>query len=218
LDTIPAYLIQTLASAFQEYDNSVSFPKYDYTHKREDYQSHILGCWFNSGRFLRPYMTAHYRGPHSGIHYKQLNNQHYVTARQFQRENHGLFQLIQDLIRQHYPDIWEIYSKIKVPPGCNKFAGLCAAVVINKLAQTKVHEDLGDIKGGICIVICWGNFQGGELVFTELTSCVPFPAGSIIMFRSAIISHYNHQVLGDRYSMVFTTNKNLSKWSCAQQV
>ena len=67
------------------------------------------------------------------------------------------------------------------------------------MVQTKIHKDLGDIKCGICIVICWGKFCGGELVFTELTSCIPFPPGSIIMFRSAIISHYNLPVFGDRY-------------------
>ena len=217
-ETIPSHLIQTLASSLHEYDNSVSFPNYDYTYKRGDYQVHILGCWFKSGRFLQPYMTAHYRGPHSGIHYKRLDNPYYMAAKRFKKANCGLFQLVEDLIRQHYPDIWKVYSQIQVPPGCNKFAGLFAAVVINKLVQTKIHKDLGDIKGGICIVICWGNFKGGELVFTELTSCVPFPAGSIIMFRSSIISHYNLAVFGDWYSMVFTTDKNLSKWSNAQQV
>ena len=156
-------------------------------------------------------MTAHYRGPHSGIHYKRLDNPYYMAAKRFKKANHGLFLLVENLIQQHYPDIWKVYSQIQVPPGCNKFAGLFAAVVINKLVQTKIHKDLGDIKGGICIVICWGNFKDGKSVSTELTSCVPFPCGSIIMFRSCIISHYNLSVFGDRYSMVFTTDKNLSK-------
>ena len=216
--TISSALIQTLATSLQEYENSVSFPNYDYTHTRGDYQVHILGCWFKTGRFLQPYMTAHYRGPHSGIHYKRLDNPYYMAAKKFQRANRTLFQVVKDLIRQHHPDIWEVYRNIKVPPGCNKFAGLFAAVVINKLVQTKVYKDLGYIKGGICIVICWGNFTGGELVFTELISCIPFPAGSIIMFRSAVLSHYNLSVLGDRYSIVFTTDKNLYKWSCSQDV
>src|SRR5207302_9481004 len=99
--------------------------------------------------------------------------------------------------------------------GCHKFAGLFAAVVINKMVETKIHKDLGDRKGGICVIICWGKFQGAELVFTELTTCVPFLAGSIIMFRSAIISHYNMPVDGNRYSMVFMTDKNLCKWSAS---
>ena len=81
------------------------------------------------------------------------------------------------------------------------------------MVQTKVHKDLGDIKGGICVIICWGKFTGGELVFTELTTYVPFPAGSILIFRSSIISHYNMLVDGERYSMVFMTDKNLYKWS-----
>lgn len=217
-ETISSALIQTLATSVQEYENSVNFPNYDYTHTRGDYKVHILGCWFKSGRFLQPYMTAHYRGPHSGIHYKRLDNPYYIAAKKFQRANRDLFHLVEDLIRQHHPDIWEVYRKIRVPPGCHKFAGLFAAVVITKLVQTKVHKDLGDIRGGICIVICWGKFTGGELVFTELTSCIPFASGSIIMFRSAVISHYNLSVLGDRYSMVFTTDKNLYKWSNAQEL
>ena len=152
--TISSALIPTLATSLQKYENSVSFPNYDYTRTRGDYQVHILGCWFKSGRFLQPYMTAHYRGPHSGIHYKRLDNPYYMAAKKFQRANRSLFQVVEDLIRQHHPDIWEVYRNIKVPSGCNKFAGLFAAVVSNKLVQTKVHKDLGDIKGGICIVIC----------------------------------------------------------------
>jgi len=215
--TIPKELLETLATSFQEYDNSLTFSNNNYTQKRGDYEVRILGCWFKSGRFLQPYMTSHYRGPDSGVHYKRLDNPYYMAAKKFQKANRNLFQLVENLIQQHYPDIWEIYSNIRVPPGCNKFASLFAAVVINKLVRTKIHKDLGDIKCGICVIICWGDFEGGELVFTELMSCVPFPAGSIIMFRSAIISHYNLPVTGNRYSMVFTTDKNLFKWSCSQQ-
>jgi len=77
------------------------------------------------------------------------------------------------------------------------------------MVQTKVYKDLGDVKGSICVIICWGDFEGSELVFTELTSIVPFPAYSIIIFQSAIISHYNLPVTGNHYSIVFTTDKNL---------
>ena len=128
-----------------------------------------------------------------------------------------MFQFVEDLIQQYHPDIWKVYSKIKVPAGCHKFALIFAAIVINKLVQTKIHKDLGNIKGGICVIIWWGKFKGGELVFTELTTCIPFPAGSTVMFRSAVISHYNLPVEGDQYSKVFMTNKNLFRWSCSQQ-
>jgi len=161
-------------------------------------------------------MTAHYRGPHSGKNYKRLDTQHYIAAKRFQKANRNLFQLVEDLIRNNCPDRWDIYSKIKVPAGCHKFAGLFASVAINKLVQNKIHKDLGDIKCGICVIICCGKFKGGELVLTELSACVPFPACSIIMFRSAIISHYNMPGDGDRYSIVFMTDKNLQKWSCSQ--
>lgn len=209
--TIPSNQLTTLETSFQEYDTNVSFPKYDYTHRRGNYEVWILGCWSKSGRFLQPYMTAHYRGPDSGKDYKQPDNPHYIAAKRFQKANRNLFQLVEDLIRNNYPDIWEIYSRIKVPSGCYKFAGLFAAVAINKLVQTKIHKDRGDMKYGICVIICWGKFKGGKLVFTELGACVPFPAGSIIIFRSAIISHYNMPVDGERYCMVLMTDKNLSK-------
>ena len=154
LSTISKELLEILANSFQEYENSVTFANNNYAQKRGDYEVRILGCWFKSGRFLQPYMTAHYRGPKSGIHYKRLDNPHYIAAKKFQKANHNLFQLVENLIQQHYPDIWEIYSNIKVPSGCHKFAGLFAAVVINKLVRTKIHKDLGDIKCGICVIIC----------------------------------------------------------------
>ena len=122
--TIPSNLLTTLETSFQEYDTNVTFPKYDYTHRRGDYEVRILGCWFKSGRLLQPYMTAHYCGPHSGKDYKQPDNPHYIALKRFQKANRNLFQLVENLIRNNYPDIWEIYSKIKVPSGCHKFAGL----------------------------------------------------------------------------------------------
>ena len=99
-------------------------------------------------------MTAHDRGPHSGIHYKQVDNSYYIAAKKFPKANRNLFQLVEDLIQQYYPDIWEIYSNINVPAGCNKLAGLFAAVVINKMVRTKIHKDLCDIKEGIYVIIC----------------------------------------------------------------
>ena len=158
-------------------------------------------------------MTAHYRGPHSGTHYKRLDNPYYVAAKKFQWANQNLFQLVEDLIKNYYSDIWELYSQIRVLSRCHKFSELFAAVVINEVVQTKVHKDLGDIKGRICVIICWGKFTGGKLVFTELTTYVPFPASSILIFRSSIISHYNMPVDGEQYSMVFMTDKNLYKWT-----
>ena len=62
--TIPSHLLSTLETSFQDYECKVSFPKYDYTHKRGDYEIRILGCWFKSGPFLQPYMTGDYHRPH----------------------------------------------------------------------------------------------------------------------------------------------------------
>ena len=99
LPTLSPNLLETLSTSFQEYDNHLAFPNYNYTHKRGDYQVRILGCWFKSGRFLQPYMTAHYRGPHSGTYYKRLDNPYYVAAKKFQKANRNLFQLVEDLIK-----------------------------------------------------------------------------------------------------------------------
>ena len=80
----------------------------------------------------------------------------------FQRANQNPYQLVEDLIKNYYPDIWKLYSQIRVPSGCYKFAELIATLGIHKMVQTKVHKDLGDIKGGICVIICRGKFTGSE--------------------------------------------------------
>jgi len=49
LSTIPKELLETLATSFQEYDNSLTFSNNNYTQKRGDYEVRILGCWFKSG-------------------------------------------------------------------------------------------------------------------------------------------------------------------------
>lgn len=123
--------------------------------KRGNYDFRIQRCWFKSERFLKPYMAAYYRGPDSGMHYKRVDNPYYIAPNRFQMANCNLFQLVENLIHQYYPNIWEIYSNINVPAGCNKFTGLFAAVVINKMFCTKIYKDLGHIKGVICYYQLW---------------------------------------------------------------
>ena len=109
-------------------------------------------------------LLLHYCGPNSGIHYKQLDHPFYIAAMKFESANTNLFQFVEDLIQQYHPDIWEVYSKIKVPARCHKFAAIFAAIVINKLVQTNIHKDIGNIREGICVILCWGKFKDSELV------------------------------------------------------
>ena len=95
-------------------------------------------------------------------------------------------------------------------PGCetplnSPFTGF----VVNMNAQCKPHRDSGDSKLFNCVVLPFGLYSGGQIVFAELGLVVEVPSGCFISFLSMIITHYSMEVDGDRHSLVCHTDKTM---------
>eukprot|EP01117_Protostelium_nocturnum_P007784 TRINITY_DN2785_c0_g1_i2.p1 TRINITY_DN2785_c0_g1~~TRINITY_DN2785_c0_g1_i2.p1 ORF type:complete len:167 (+),score=32.60 TRINITY_DN2785_c0_g1_i2:286-786(+) len=115
--------------------------------------------------------------------------------------------------KEEYPEIYKDLEGIQVPEGCSKLAGVFPGFAINESVSTKCHRDFGDYPDGLCAVISFGEFTGGDLCFLEPQMIFPFPAGQIIFFRSVLLNHWNLDFVGQRHSLVFFTCNNLYKWN-----
>ena len=61
-----------------------------------------------------------------------------------------------------------------------------------------------------CVVVVFGNFKGGDLNLDEIGIVMEIQGGYIILFRSALLNHFNSLVLdGKRFSIVFYLRKFL---------
>lgn len=87
LGTLLTSILQDLIHSWTIYEDTIKLPTTasSLTHKRGQYISIVLGCWFTSGRFLKLYMSSNYRGAEHGHHYKRSDNPSYMAARTFQQ-------------------------------------------------------------------------------------------------------------------------------------
>ena len=75
--------------------------------------------------------------------------------------------------------------------------------------QAEPHKDVSDAKKGWVAMCCDGDFEGGELVISELRLKIAFKPGDVIFFRSAILQHFILPFDGKRTSFVFFSHANL---------
>ena len=74
------------------------------------------------------------------------------------------------------------------------------------------HYDWNDYIDGLSLLIPYGNFEGGELVFRDLGLCIKCKAGDVVAFNSANLLHENLEVRdGVRYSIVFFSPVRIEK-------
>ncbi|PBK65051.1 hypothetical protein ARMSODRAFT_892364 [Armillaria solidipes] len=77
--------------------------------------------------------------------------------------------------------------------------------VLNFKACTSAHRDTGDLL--ICVVIPFGDFEGGELCLFELGLVSKLRAWDAFVFSSVDITHFNLHYSGVRGSLVLHTDR-----------
>ncbi|TFK60397.1 hypothetical protein BDN72DRAFT_779467 [Pluteus cervinus] len=82
--------------------------------------------------------------------------------------------------------------------------------VVNICASTSAHKDSND--EGLCVVIPFGDYTGGELCLYEPGLTFPIQPGDILMFPSSKFTHFNLHFNGFRGSFVLHTDKKLGEW------
>lgn len=65
------------------------------------------------------------------------------------------------------------------------------------------HIDSNDYIDGICALVPFGDYTGGELAITDLKMTFDIRPGDIFFFSSRHLIHGNLEFIGERYSIVF---------------
>jgi predicted 2-oxoglutarate/Fe(II)-dependent dioxygenase YbiX len=131
----------------------------------------------------------------------------------FIKANAELFSQVNDEMMKQWRRMMHEYAKVPLPTNADGSPVLPNTdyhmFVLNWDAQCGFHIDKGDVDWGLCVVIPFGEFTGGELIFPELGQVVHLVAGDIMAFPSALLVHGNAPVLsGLRHSLVFTCCAN----------
>lgn len=84
--------------------------------------------------------------------------------------------------------------------------------VLNLHVATEVHKDDGDPPGGLCVVVVFGEFEGGSLVLYEPGLRLDLKNGDVVMFPSSRISHFNLHYRGKRGSIVMHGDRWYKTW------
>lgn len=101
---------------------------------------------------------------------------------------HQYYKAHDDALRDALPE---------VEPNFQKSVFSCAAFNFGPIVCTQEHTDCTNCPFGFCAVQALGRFdhtKGGHIVLHDLKRVVEFPAGTTVLFPSAILRHSNTPV------------------------
>jgi len=101
----------------------------------------------------------------------------------------------------------QVYNDYAAVEAERYFGEAYLMAVLNK-GGSGPHYDKMDEPEGLCCVVPYGKYTGGDLVFPELELRFVVRPGDIIFFRSRELLHENFAVRGHRRSIVFTICHN----------
>lgn len=82
--------------------------------------------------------------------------------------------------------------------------------VVNFCVATDGHCDIGDLL--LCVVIPFGNFEGGELCLYELGLVIDLAPLTAFIFPSSDVTHFNLHFQGTRGSLVLHSDRQGKTW------
>jgi hypothetical protein len=103
-------------------------------------------------------------------------------------------------------DVYWRYLSLGEVPASYPFSG----VVINFCVSTNAHRDW--IDKHLCVVIPFGDWEGGEIVLYELGLVIKLKPGDILIFPSCHITHFNLHFSGLRGSIVLHSDTQGDRW------
>ena len=83
-------------------------------------------------------------------------------------------------------------------------------LIVNLGAETSAHIDPQD--NGLCVVLPFGNWTGGELCLYEPGLVLELRPGDVVMFPSNHVTHFNLRMEGYRGSLVLSTDSHMNSW------
>jgi hypothetical protein len=76
---------------------------------------------------------------------------------------------------------------------------------LNILRQggTDSHKDNIDCMNAFCTIVVFGNFEGGDLVLSEIGITIKIKGGYIILLKSALLEHFNLLIIENIFAIVY---------------
>jgi len=122
--------------------------------------------------------------------------------------NGKLFKAVSDVFKREYKELFSFYAALH--DGDEDFPLYPWMMVnINYRWAVEEHRDTSDFQNGLCWVLVFGEFTGGELVLKEPNITIQLKPGDLVCFKSYSITHYVKPFQGQRNSLVFFTHHNM---------
>jgi hypothetical protein len=105
-------------------------------------------------------------------------------------------------LRHHFKGLHDKYKHAALPLEMRLVGRAFPTLAVNSAPSSPHYDDM-DCKEGICYVLPYGSFEGGELVFRDFKLRIQCQPGSIIAFDSEGLFHENLPITkGERFSLV----------------
>src|SRR6266498_1805668 len=137
----------------------------------------------------------------------------------------NLFKLIIDLenyianlVRYRFPEFYETFniSLPNIQTDLSFFKTFSVNFSLQEKDQnirqgaTDPHKDDNDCLYSFCVIVVFGNFEGGDLILGEIGIVIKIEGGYVIFLRSALLDHCNSYITkGNRFSIVFYLRKTI---------
>lgn len=117
---------------------------------------------------------------------------------------------IEEKLPEHFSSLSKVFHDLPFEPGFEALYPF-TKLVVNLGAQTEGHTDPKD--DGLCVVIPFGNWEGGELCLYHPGVALELEPGDVVAFPSDRISHFNLEMSGLRGSLVLATDRDTRSWT-----
>jgi hypothetical protein len=129
----------------------------------------------------------------------QLTKDTEDPARHWMQRNAKFWSAASNLFYNLNRNIYETYDEVEAPLKL----GVWTTCTINfDFGPIKAHFDNNDYQAGYCFVVPFGNFTGGDLVFTGINITIKMQPGMVVAFKSYELEHAVTAYEGERYSIV----------------
>ncbi|KAF0434161.1 calnexin independence factor cif1 [Gigaspora margarita] len=130
-------------------------------------------------------------------------NHHECISKLF-RGLRKLSESINRFLQEYYVDLYMKLSKLSWGPFAPRAFGVFPMIAINFNTISNYHWDNYDEPNSLCVLVALGDFEGGELCFSQLQVVVHLWPGQVVAFASRLLLHGNFTVTkGIRHSIVY---------------
>lgn len=182
---IPPIFMQILLEAISNLNNHPTFKS---DTKRGILRVLHLGCWRKSSPSI--FITSDTQHP---------------TSERFISETSKIVEIVDNTFKNDFPDLHQFYNSLSLPHRYFKSFATCAVNMSLSTSGVALHHDKDDFKNGLCWVVPFGSFSGGNSTFKDLQLEIETKAGDILCFKSFQLEHGCTAFTGYRGSLVFFT-------------